>query len=71
MKIWILRNLNSGFGKMTGAVVRASNEDDARKTASRVAYGEGPETWMDPALSSCDEVHADGSSMAILTAYAD
>jgi hypothetical protein len=71
MKIWELKNLNPGFGKMTGIVVRAPSEEEARLMASKSAYQEGSSTWTDHSLSTCCEVLQDGFAMVILASYAD
>jgi hypothetical protein len=65
MRLWILRPVNEEsapwepwFDRAFGFVIGAGDEDAARQLAASDCGDEGPEAWLDPALSSCQELVA-------------
>ena len=79
MKLWILKNIRPNgphYDVACGFVVRAENENHARVLihSSRLGddgYGdEGPDTWIDSTLSTCNELTPDGDAAIILRDFA-
>lgn len=77
MKLWILRPRDSlpensnpwepWYDKCFGKVVRAVDEDDARRVAAMGADGgEGGKAWESPLLSTCLELSVDGEREVII-----
>ena len=63
MKLWILRPVDESLepwvpwsDRAFGFVVGASDEDSARRLAASDCGDEGPEAWLDPLLSTCQEL---------------
>ncbi len=62
MKFWLLRPVDKEdyflwtFDCAFGFVVGAIDEEAARKLAASDCGDEGPETWLDPALTTCIEL---------------
>lgn len=55
MKLWFLCNLGGGGYDMTSAlVIRAKDEDEARRIASHHSGDEGPDVWLHADTSSCE-----------------
>jgi len=52
-----------------GFLVRANNEDEARRVASESAFDEGAEAWLDSNLSYCDELSLDGPLEILLSDF--
>lgn len=84
MKLWLLqpRNLPKDeaknpwepwYDKTLGFVVRAETEQDARQIADENGMEEnrgGKHPWLDAALSTCEELTADGEPGMILEDHA-
>jgi hypothetical protein len=71
MGLWLLKfhtPCPGGYDTTRGMVVRAHSEEAARATANRVAEGEhfGNKPWLDPNLTYCTPLTADGESGLIL-----
>lgn len=67
MKLYILapiapndRPWDPWYDKAFAFVVRAESESAARHIASWNCGDEGKEAWLNPSLSTCDELTADG-----------
>ena len=64
MRLWLLRPMGSLFSdpwhpwkdKVLGFVLCAADEESARHLAASDSDDEGPEAWLDSALSSCTEL---------------
>lgn len=56
----LARKYDAHFEEMTGCIVRAKNMEDARRFAAEFAKDEGPETWLNPKLSSCECLNLSG-----------
>ena len=54
------------YDKCFGMVIRAENEQSARKWASEDSETEGPEGWLDPECSDCIELPISGDAETIL-----
>lgn len=74
-KLYILRpNVEEGlkdlwepwYDKAFGFVVRAVSPEKARELASKESGDEGIKAWLDPAYSSCEELHPRGGEMIII-----
>lgn len=50
-------------------VIRAKNEGDARRLAAEAKGGEDQETWLDPILSTCEELSPKGEAEIILADF--
>lgn len=67
MNLWRLsgRMMSPPFGgnltrKVTTLVVRAEDEDEARRIASEHAGEEGADTWKNPGVSRCEKLFLNG-----------
>lgn len=69
MKLWNLKNLALGLDIVAEFLVRAENEDDARRIASERAGDEGPGCWLDPASSSCEAITVKGKTGIVVRAF--
>jgi hypothetical protein len=76
MKLWLLQPVNESlkpwtpwFDCMFGFVVRARDEEAARRLASSKAGDEGPEAWLAPESSTCVELMADGPEGVVMEDY--
>ena len=56
----VIYDCNNGF------VIRADTEQRAREIASQQQGDEGRSTWLDPKLSSCRELSADGPEQVVI-----
>jgi len=52
-------------------IVRAINEENARKLATQRSGYEGIETWLDNSKTSCKELHTQGIEEIIMTDFRD
>lgn len=76
MKLWLLQQREDvtwphpiGYDYACGFVVRAATEDEARGYAEEMAGDEtrkGHPVWLDPALTDCRELTADGEPGMVL-----
>lgn len=69
MKLWLLTRLADTpvYDVTNGMVVRAESEERARKVAAALTISDdGPETWLNPNGSTCDELTAHGAEMVVL-----
>jgi hypothetical protein len=76
MKLWLLRPVdpntgpwNPWYDKAFGFVIRAPTARQARVMAQADAGDEAreyPKAWLDPALSSCQELKPDGKAGLVL-----
>lgn len=57
------------YDENTGFVVRAGSADEARRIAADAADDEGPQTWLNADLSTCELVDAFGKPRVILDSY--
>ncbi len=71
MKLWILKRLTDRpeWDVNNGFVIRAETENAARGIASQQRGDEGPGTWIDTGLSTCEELTADGEIGVVLTDF--
>lgn len=83
MKLWLLEPLEDTernyhqpgspwdpwYDKAFGFVVRAESEADARALANE-EHGDEGDAWLDPALSKCVELTADGEPGVVLRDFA-
>jgi hypothetical protein len=75
MKLWLLRPKDESVAlphwhnNMFGFVVRAESESAARIEASKQAGDEGPGTWAERNLSSCEELTSAGPSGVVMSDY--
>lgn len=69
LTLWLLwRRDDSRYDGFNGFVVRAADEDDARRFADTFG-SRGPRgIWTDPALAGCREVRQDGQRGLVLAA---
>lgn len=65
MKLWMLRPISEEsspwvpwYDRAFGFIVGATDEEAARRFAASDCGDEGPEAWLDPALSTCSELEA-------------
>lgn len=49
-----------------GVIVEAENEESARILAADVSGDEGSGSWLNPALSTCEELAPDGTPGVIM-----
>lgn len=49
-----------------GFMIRAESEEDARNMAAAECGDEGPESWTDSDLSTCDIISADGAAEVVM-----
>ena len=57
MKLWLLKRTTEdpGWDEYLGFVVRALDDEEARRIASEYTNGdEGKQTWMDPSQVRCE-----------------
>lgn len=54
------------YDLVNGAIVRAGSEDEARSLLSTQAMDEGPNAWLNPALSTCEILAIEGISEIII-----
>jgi hypothetical protein len=68
MKLWLLKRFTETpvYDVNNGFVIRAETENAARDIASQQRGDEGPETWTDIGLSTCEELTADGEIGVVL-----
>ncbi len=73
MRIWILRKIGDGtwppeWDCCYGMVIRAGTEAAARKFAAKrpPAGDEGPNVWLDPAKTTCEELTAEGEEGVVI-----
>lgn len=75
MSLWLLEPIdkhsgpwNPWYDKCFGAVVRAKTETEARQVLAGQtnAYDEGPDAWLNPALSTCVQLSARGKAEVLL-----
>ena len=75
MKLWVLRPKDENVAMphfhncMFGFVVRAETEAAARKEAAKQAGDEGPGTWAESNLTTCEELTTGGPAGVILSDY--
>lgn len=76
-RLWILRILNKAdqevYGTHQGFVVRSETEQQARHLAwiaeEEAAYPGQSQKWLDAALTSCDELTAEGESEVVMVDF--
>lgn len=63
-KLWLLRRIGARpvYDVNNVFVVRSRTEEAARAFAAEEAGDEGDATWVDPSLSTCEELSVDGES---------
>ncbi len=71
MNLYLLRRIEhpgcSYYDCNDGAVIRAESKEKARHLAFSVLRGdEGPEVWLYPQTSTCDEISTDGPECVVL-----
>lgn len=72
MKLWHLTPQNDGadpwdeYDVMLSIVVRAETEERARELAAAEAGAEGHEVWMEPGMTFCRELTAEGAEGTIM-----
>lgn len=69
MKLFHLAALSPLPDTVIGFVVRADTELSARRFASEECGAEGGFVWLDPALSTCVELTADGDAGVVMADY--
>ena len=76
MTLWLLTATEKAakLGKQSwdsydSFVVRADTEETARILASHKAADEGADTWLNPELSSCNELLANGKTEIVLGSF--
>lgn len=73
MKIWRVWRLDRvGYDENVGFIIRAETADTARLMAWEKASqmpGESPNTWTDPARSSCEDLALDGEDEILSVSY--
>jgi len=70
MKLYLLERIGDvPRDETAGIVVRAKNATAARLLASREALGDESTIFKDAARSTCDRLHEDGESCAILMEF--
>jgi hypothetical protein len=70
MTIWVLQREDSaGWDEAGGFVVRAPTEDAARRRAALAHRAEPAELWLDPRVTTCEEVPQDGPLEVVLVDY--
>ena len=73
MKIWLLKPIGSmqkgwgaGVSNLDACIVRADSEIVARCHAALESLNEGPESWLDSTITSCEEIPQVGPSQVLL-----
>lgn len=76
MKLWLLRPISDEhsvwvpwYDKTFGFVVRAEDEDSARKYAAEEAGYEGGDVWLDPNFTTCEELTPEGDPGIVIEDY--
>ena len=68
MKLYILKRNDErpAWDVANGFVVRADSPDAARLIAAAEAGDEGRAAWINPTLSTCDELQPDGDAGCVI-----
>jgi hypothetical protein len=72
LKLFLLRPVaewKPWYDKCNGAVVRTTSEEEARKAMSQVSGDEGVDVWLDPKLTTCVELSADGPPEMVISDF--
>jgi hypothetical protein len=69
-KLEPIKNWEPWYDKTFGLVIRATNEEEARKEAMNHSGDEGAALWLDPTLTKCEELNQDGIPWLILQNFA-
>jgi hypothetical protein len=71
MKLWDVGVIDGGkapwgYDCSYAFIIRAETEEEARRFAAQQKGDEGEAVWLNPALTSCSELTADGEPGVIL-----
>jgi len=67
MRLWKLEQVEEVYAdEMRACIVRAPDEQEARKLAGASAVDEGAEMWLDASRVTCQEVTVEGEARMIL-----
>jgi hypothetical protein len=69
MRLWILTRKGVGYEEVGQALVRAETEDDARVLASDLFPSSARAAWLDPSITTCDELVADGPEGVLIEVW--
>jgi len=75
MKLWLLDLTDAGNAESpnwdvaVGFIIRAEDEVTARAIASKNHMDEGAAFWLNPRLTTCVELSADGPSGVVLSSF--
>jgi len=70
MKLYKLsRDFDWDYDEHDGAVIRASNEDEARQMAEQKLCPTGKGLWLDQSRVTCEELSCSGPSEIVLDSF--
>lgn len=71
MKLFLLERQGPEwfYDENNAFVIRAEHEEQARQLAAYRACDEGPDVWLNPVGTSCEEIDIQGSAGIILQDY--
>jgi hypothetical protein len=70
MKLWLLEAKGAvDYDEFDAYVIRAEDEEGARKIAAEKPGASGPKKWLNPRRSICTELTADGEPGLILGSF--
>ncbi len=68
MKLFLIKRKDDTFyNECDAKVIRATGESPARRIASQNPGDEGPDVWLDPEYSDCEEINPKGKQGEILS----